>query len=266
MLVQRRSFQRQLLVGCLVWSLLGSRRASAFRGFGIGGAIDAVAAAAAQGAVTAIIEGLRAVVLFIPLLLVEALLDAFANRLGLDDGQRDQLKRSREDLLKDLLDAGGTIMKRPEAERGLGMYDEFLRLAPKYRGRIYDILKPQQRQRLVQVERQFEGVHAMLSGEVSQALALTDEQHEQLTAIADELGEKIQALRSGKDKLTPLVLGRLLVMRKFADLKAHRVLTPEQHSKWRELVGEPILIGEFLPWDKLLAVLNEKDETPVEKN
>jgi len=128
------------------------------------------------------------------------------------------------------------------------------------------VLKPEQRQRMEQLERQLQGVRAMLTAEGYKQLELTDEQRTRLTVIAEKLSEHVSLLRGDKGHLSIAALARVLVQRKLVDLEAQQVLTNQQRAKWREFTGEPIPIGRLIPWEKIAEALEDKKTgAPVEK-
>jgi Spy/CpxP family protein refolding chaperone len=98
-----------------------------------------------------------------------------------------------------------------------------------------EVLLPQQRDRLKQIALQARmryqsASEALSSTDASEALKLTDEQKEKMTAKQKELDEEY---RKEAEKLRNKYRDKLL-----------EVLTPEQQAKWKEMVGNPI---EFAP-------------------
>lgn len=267
MIGNRRWFARTVATGAVAWSIGGPSRAVA-RGFGFGNAIGNAAGAAVGQAIAEItvgvIQGLQMALLIIPLLLLESFLDGFADLLKLDDKQRKQLKSHREELLADVIRIGKDVARRPEGERAQAIYEELQRLAPKYRERLFKLLKPDQQRRLIEIERQLAGPHAMLSDELSARLELTDEQRADLTEATAALEKKIADLRSGRERVTLPMLLRMLVMRKLADGKVAKILTDQQQAKWLELTGEPISLREFIPWEALLDAIRETEQSAQE--
>ncbi|MBL9092707.1 MAG: hypothetical protein JNL96_15915 [Planctomycetaceae bacterium] len=256
MVVNRREFHRLLaLTGIGVW--LSPRKLSAAQ-FGIGNAIGGAAAAAVNQVMGDLIKGIADALLFIPLLLLDGMLNSFAKLLRLDAAQLEKLRKHRLELLDDVLTFVAGISNKPEAERAALVMDEFRRLAPKYRSRVIAVLRPEQAQRLQQIERQFQGVHAMISTEGRQTLALTDEQLAKLTDISEKLNAKIDQIRDGKERLTMVSIVRILSQRKIYNLDARRVLSAEQREQWQSYIGEPIDLEKLIPWDEMLHALTER--------
>jgi hypothetical protein len=93
-----------------------------------------------------------------------------------------------------------------------------------------ELLKPEQLQRLKQILLQQRGPRALADPEVAQALRLTNEQSQQVTAILKETSQ-IQATGNLAD-----------ILNKLQELQTEKlmgVLTDEQKARWKELQGEP---------------------------
>jgi hypothetical protein len=253
--------RQSVFVGAVGW--YWPRRLKAWP-FGLD--FGAIAGAAVAQSFGEILEGITSTVLFIPLLLVDSFLDRFAEVLHLDNQQRAKIKAHHGELLKDLTSFAAEIANKPESERAALMLDEYKRLAPKYRRHVVAVLHPDQRHRLDQIERQLQGVHAMLTDEGRKQLGLTDEQHTRLAEVAKQLGERVEQLRSGHEQFSALALGKLFLMRKVADVEAQQILNAEQRTKWHEYVGEPIRLNHFIPWDKIILELEApRAEKPATK-
>jgi hypothetical protein len=108
---------------------------------------------------------------------------------------------------------------------------------------VEKILKPEQMTRLKQIARQQGGPMAYLKAENVKDLTITDEQKTKLKSISTELDKDRQELFRGgfgaetREKLEALT--------KEANEKAAAVLTEEQKTKWKTLVGEPYTVPPF---------------------
>lgn len=262
MVIKRRAWCQAIVAGAVTYWI---RPLSVFAGpFGIDAAITNGVNAGLSQAMGDLIEGLN--VFFVPMLAIQSFQDHVSKFLGLDEKQRANLKGHRAELLGELSALWPKIANKSESERIALLLEEFQRLAPKYRELIMATLKPEQRQRLEQLERQFQGVRAMLTAEGYKQLDLTDEQRTRLTVIAEKLSDHVNRLRDGKGHLSVVALGRLLVRRKLADFEAEEVLTDQQRTRWREYTGEPIPASRLIPWEKIAAALEDKKAgAPVEK-
>ncbi|MBS0209677.1 MAG: hypothetical protein JSS27_12075 [Planctomycetes bacterium] len=258
---RRRFLQTLAFAGAAGWLWPAGSKAWQF-GLDFG----AIAGNAMAQVFSDIIEGMISTVLFIPLLLVDAFLDGVARVLHLDSQQVAKIKAHREELKHDLANFSLELASKPESERTRLMLGEFQRLAPKYRQHVMAILRPEQRHRLEQLERQLQGVQAMVTDDGRKQLALTDEQFKQLDGVAKLLRDKVDRLKEGHEHLSPLAVGRMFLMRKVADLESQQILTPEQQTKWHAYAGEPIHLGQLIPWDKIVLELEPpKSEKPAGK-
>jgi hypothetical protein len=106
---------------------------------------------------------------------------------------------------------------------------------------VTDLLKPEQVKRLGQLELQQRGPTALLDPKVSKDLNISKEQQTQL--VKEIQGNTIKALtgfKPGGGKIDFQEIGK-----KIAELNQKsmdevvKTFTPEQKTKWKELVGEP---------------------------
>jgi hypothetical protein len=107
------------------------------------------------------------------------------------------------------------------------------------------ILKPEQMTRLKQIARQQGGPAAYLKNENIKDLSITDEQKKKLHDISSELDKDVGELRRGAGggkggfgPLPPETREKIDNLTKEATEKAAAVLTDEQKSKWKTLIGE----------------------------
>ena len=108
------------------------------------------------------------------------------------------------------------------------------------------ILKPEQQARLKQIARQQGGPRAYLKSQNVKDLNLTDEQKTKLREITTELDKDVAELMpkggfgkgAGGGGFSPELREKLEALNKEAAEKAANVLTAEQKSKWKELIGE----------------------------
>jgi Spy/CpxP family protein refolding chaperone len=158
--------------------------------------------------------------------------------LEIVEGQQEKLRalgdKAREEmgsLFSGMRDASPEEREKRFAE----IQDKLKAKQEELKKQVDEILLPQQRDRLKQLAIQsrlrFQSTgDAISSGDVADALKLTDEQKEQLKekqkTVEEEYRKEAEALRN-----------------KYRD-KVLEVLTPEQKAKWKELVGNSF---EFAP-------------------
>jgi Spy/CpxP family protein refolding chaperone len=126
---------------------------------------------------------------------------------------------------------------------------------------VAGVLKPEQVKRLKQIEHQQAGLGIFTRGETAEALKLTDEQKEKVTAISRELQNDRRELLGaggggrrhgagggrpgaggaggGFGRLDPEVTKKLEGLTKEAMANAVKVLTDEQKTTYKNLTGEP---------------------------
>jgi Spy/CpxP family protein refolding chaperone len=101
-----------------------------------------------------------------------------------------------------------------------------------------NILDARQLARLKQIALQRSGAEALRYTEVAKALNLTDEQKEQIKHIHIKMREDIRSLRGEKTSK------KIEEMRKGTGEKMMNVLTAEQKTMLKEMMGEPFK-GQF---------------------
>lgn len=116
-----------------------------------------------------------------------------------------------------------------------------------------EILTPEQRKRLDQIALQVTGLLWVTNPEVAAKLKLTDEQKTQAKQYQKEAREEMQKFiytYSGEVKKERFQELRATSRRRLMDL-----LTDEQETKWKEMIGEPFH-GEFV-----FETIQEEEET-----
>ena len=114
---------------------------------------------------------------------------------------------------------------------------------------VEKILKPEQLTRLKQIARQQGGPGAYLKAENVKDLTITDEQKTKLMGINTELNKDLDELRRSGGKggfnIPPETREKMENLTKDANEKAAAVLTEEQKTKWKTLIGEPYTVQRF---------------------
>jgi hypothetical protein len=106
--------------------------------------------------------------------------------------------------------------------------------------RVREVLKPEQFQRLRQIELQEMGLRAFSDPEVVRSLRLTEEQRQRLNTAAEETAEQMRKLFKEGPRGSYLEgLKGLQARGQQAVERALAVLTAEQRATWQRLVGEP---------------------------
>jgi len=139
--------------------------------------------------------------------------------LDLIDSQKEKLQALQEKIreeMRSMFQGGGRDVDRDAIrEKFEGFQKE-----------MNDVLMPQQRERLKQIEVQSRLRFGSTAGAVADALELTEEEQEKLREkdreLSTEMNKEINKIRE-----------------KYRD-KLLETLTPEQRAKWKSLVGSPV--------------------------
>lgn len=103
-------------------------------------------------------------------------------------------------------------------------------------------LSPGQQKRLKQLWLQFDGPLGLITNtDVTKQLRITDEQKEKLKTIRGEMMAQLRLAPQANDREK-----KQTELRKAHNEKAMGLLTADQKSKWKELLGESFA-GEFPP-------------------
>ena len=113
--------------------------------------------------------------------------------------------------------------------------------------KVAEILKPEQVDRLKQIQFQVEGARALRNPEVVKELGLSEDQTAKLTSMQREVMEKMrEAFQGGGQEMTPEQRqerrAKMTEMRKEMETKAMEILTPEQKEKFQKMQGRKIEI------------------------
>jgi serine/threonine protein kinase len=147
---------------------------------------------------------------------------AVLDDLGLTDEQRKKVK--------DLWARGGNGFPRLRGQ-------QFLEMAHAQDKEVRQILRPQQRRRLGQIELQRQGIWAFHEPTVAAELKLTAEQRERIQLIEEDTFRDAFRVRPGA---SPEQLRKQHEHRmSLANERLVEVLTREQARRWREMTGEP---------------------------
>jgi Spy/CpxP family protein refolding chaperone len=172
-----------------------------------------------------------------PLLLLHE--KSVAQELKLSD---EQVLQVREACHKQR-EAYREVMDLAKAERD----KKFPELYEQGRAAAARILTPEQGNRLRQICWQQMGGRALLLPAVAHELNLTDDQKHQLEAIGAETREQARKTFGEGAARTEETRAKFLEVRKAANDRMLALLTAEQSSHWKVLIGEPFT-GEIHPW------------------
>jgi hypothetical protein len=148
--------------------------------------------------------------------------------LKLSDDQVKQLKEAGEKMFKEF--AGLRDLSREEAGK------KMQELRKEGEKQVAKILDKKQAKRFKQIGWQLQGSRAYSNPEVAKALSLTDDQKKEIATIQKETGAEMRKIFQGegdrKEKGE-----KMAELRKSSTAKTEKVLTDDQKTKWKELVG-----------------------------
>jgi peroxiredoxin len=156
---------------------------------------------------------------------------AVIEELRLSTTQRQALQRLTDEL--DLRFFPLRNKSRAEAQASLGKILEELQQ------QLKTLLKPAQRERLMEILYRRLGTAAVLRDDVAARLRLTDKQRRQIQEICDETQTAVAAIEKEASEGKP----REPLEKKFTELKTDEqkqvlaLLKPEQRAAWKDLVG-----------------------------
>jgi hypothetical protein len=104
---------------------------------------------------------------------------------------------------------------------------------------VADVLKPDQRKRLNQIQRQQAGLAAFADPEVQKALDLKDKQKEELKSIAESEQKERRDIFQNAAGDFQAAREKIMTLRKEKMDAAMKVLTDEQKKTYKELLGAP---------------------------
>ncbi len=105
---------------------------------------------------------------------------------------------------------------------------------------LASVLKPEQIDRLKQIQLQQRGAQAFNDAEVQKSLKLTDEQKEKIKTINDDAGKEMREMFQGGGARGPEAAQKMNELRKATGEKVMSVLTPEQKETWKTMTGKHI--------------------------
>jgi Spy/CpxP family protein refolding chaperone len=136
-------------------------------------------------------------------------------------------------------DAGKDEDKQKEARA------EFAKIGAENRKLVEEVLTPDQKKRLAQIDVQAKGLRAFSDEKIAKELGITDGQTSKIKGIMEEYGKDTKGLFGGggkggfdKEKAAENAAKRTkLTKAAFADID--ETLTADQKAKWKEMTGEP---------------------------
>lgn len=182
-----------------------------------------------------------------PLMLLR--LEQVQKELELVDEQKAELQKIGQqmgDEIRKMFSGMQDLTREERLEKMRELREKLQEKAEEFRKKAYDELLPHQKKRLREIRVQMLGSGALSDKEVIEALGITKDQQKKLTAIGEEVSNKVREMFRGLENLS-----REERRTKFRELreemgkareegqkKALQVLTPPQRKKLEQLKGE----------------------------
>lgn len=170
-------------------------------------------------------------------------------RFGGFGGKGGKFDEAAKERMTKMMEKVATLKDVPEDQLDAKIRETFKEEIEGPAKEVEKILKPEQMTRLKQISRQQGGPRAYLKADNVKDLKLTDDQQKKLKDISTELEKDVGELRRGAGgakggfgRVPPETQEKIDALNKEANEKAAAVLTDEQKSKWKELIGEPYTV------------------------
>jgi hypothetical protein len=151
---------------------------------------------------------------------------------------QDELKLS-ETQVKQFRDAARKLRDLMVEEMEKGDRDKARALAKEHEKDLDKILKPDQANRLRQIDLQLRGAGAFTDAALVQEMKITPEQHKQLRALAEETARQINKLFEGDAATREELRKKMAEITVTANEKVLALLTGDQKTQWKEKTGVP---------------------------
>jgi hypothetical protein len=161
--------------------------------------------------------------------------------LKLDQDQIDKVKKVAADMGEKMRSEMSGLRDLSPEERREKMQEVGKKMTEDTMKALADVLKPEQMDRLKQIQLQRRGPQAFTDAEVQKSLNLTDEQKEKIKTINEDLTKEMGDLRGG-GRGNPQAGEKMAAVRKEATDKIMAVLTDPQKETWKTMTGKPIEI------------------------
>lgn len=136
-----------------------------------------------------------------------------------------------------------SLIQNPAVQKELNLSEEQLKKLPEAVQRaIAEVLEPKQAKRLKQIQLQQRGTQALSDPKVANALKLSETQRDKIASIQESSRKEMAELfkdggREGFQKIGAL--------RKETQEKVQNVLSDDQRTAWKEMLGEELKLSPF---------------------
>ena len=157
--------------------------------------------------------------------------------LKLDSEQTEKATKWSEEQRAKFTEARDKFKDLSDDERRTKMQEMMKTSTEESRKAITALLKPEQLKRFDEISLQQRGIQAFTDAKVQEQLKITDEQKTKLADIAKEIGDKRREVMQDNQGDFAAIREKMAPITKEAHEKAAALLTAEQKSTWKDLIG-----------------------------
>ena len=157
--------------------------------------------------------------------------------LKLDSEQTEKATKWAEEQRAKFTEAREKFKDLSDDERRTKMQEMMKASTEESRKTITTLLKPEQLKRFDEISLQQRGIQAFTDAKVQEQLKITDEQKSKLAEIAKEIGDKRREVMQDNQGDFAAIREKMAPITKEAHEKAASLMTAEQKSAWKDLVG-----------------------------
>jgi hypothetical protein len=161
--------------------------------------------------------------------------------LQLGAEQKDQLPGVIQGVMDSLRSDAQALASLAPAQRQERMQGLRRKLLEEMQKRLAPILRPEQQQRLQEVQLQMRGLEAFVDPAVQSALKLSEEQTSKVAALAEAMRQEVQQLLAAAQGTgrPQEAMPKVAALRQSYREKLLALLTDEQKTSWQGMIGKP---------------------------
>jgi hypothetical protein len=167
--------------------------------------------------------------------------------LKADDAQVQKLDKLADEIGEKMQGFFQTLQDVPQEERFAKMQERNRAINADIKKSLSEFLKPEQTRRFEQIQLQNAGANSFLATEVQDKLKMTSEQKDKVRGIVEDSRDQMREIMQGFQDDREGAMKKLTELRKEIAKKATDVLTADQKTTWKEMIGAPFEVKFELP-------------------
>jgi len=167
--------------------------------------------------------------------------------LRLNDNQFNQLSNLYSQYYNQYSNSLGQLGTLSDQERALRMQQLGLQFNQNFGNGLNDVLQGDQRTRFNQLWFQYQGLGLFLDPTIQQRLNLTAQQLQQLRQIEQQYNTQLNEIYQTLGTNRGDAMRRFTELRRRVDDQVNSLLTPDQRTGWRQMLGDPFNFQLALP-------------------